>query len=68
MGLLDLLAEAGVVSSRGEARRAVEGGGIYLNNERATDPRAMVALEHAVEGAFLVIRKGKRNYHLVRVV
>jgi tyrosyl-tRNA synthetase len=66
-GLLDLLADAGVTPSKGEARRAVEGGGIYLNNRRVTDSRAAVTLEDAVEGSFLVLRKGKRSYHLIRV-
>lgn len=68
VGLLDLLAEAGVVSSRGEARRAVEGGGIYLNNRRITEPRASVSTGDAIEGSFIVVRKGKRNYHLIRVL
>ncbi|TVP43605.1 MAG: tyrosine--tRNA ligase [Gemmatimonadales bacterium] len=66
-GILDLLVGAGVTSSRGEARRSVEQGGIYLNNERVTDPARSVTRSDAVEGRFLVLRKGKRSYHLVRV-
>ncbi len=67
VGLVALLADAGVTSSRGEARRGVEQGGIYLNNRRVTDPRATVTADDAVEGRFLVLRRGKKNYHLVRV-
>lgn len=66
--LLDLLVSAGVATSRGDARRSVEGGGIYLNSVRQEDPQGRVALERAIEGRFLVLRKGKKNYHLVRVV
>ena len=66
-GLVALLADAGVTSSRGEARRALEQGGIYLNNRRVEDPQANVTVSDAVEGRFLVIRKGKRRYHLLRV-
>lgn len=66
-GLVALLADAGVTSSRGEARRGVEQGGIYLNNRRITDSRATVTLDDAVDGRFLVLRRGKKNYHLVRV-
>jgi tyrosyl-tRNA synthetase len=66
-GLLDVLAASGVASSRGDARRAVEGGGIYLNNRRMSDARATVTLDDAIEGRFMVLRKGKRNYHLLRI-
>ena len=67
MGILDLLVESGVASSKGDARRSVEGGGIYLNSARIEDAAGMVTLERAIEGRFLVIRKGKKSYHLVRV-
>jgi tyrosyl-tRNA synthetase len=68
VALAELLATTGVATSKGEARRGVEQGGIYLNNRRMTDPSAFILREHAVEGRFLVFRKGKRSYHLVRVV
>ena len=67
-GVLDLLASAGVASSRGDARRSIEGGGIYVNNVRVQEVEAKVRLEDAVEGRFLVLRKGKKAYHMVRVV
>lgn len=66
-GVVALLADAGVTSSRGEARRALEQGGIYLNNERVEDAQASVTLADAVEGRFLVVRRGKKRYHLLRV-
>jgi tyrosyl-tRNA synthetase len=68
MGVVELLAQAGITRSRGEARRAVEQGGVYLNNERVTDPSLGVTRSMAVEGRYLVLRKGKRSYHLVKVV
>jgi tyrosyl-tRNA synthetase len=64
----ELLVNAGVVPSRGEAKRAIQGGGIYLNNVRVDDPERRVAIEDSIEGQFLVLRKGKKSYHLVRVV
>jgi tyrosyl-tRNA synthetase len=67
LGIVDLVAGAGVTGSRGEARRSLEQGGIYLNNERVTDLARSVTRSDAVEGRFLVLRKGKRSYHLVRV-
>jgi tyrosyl-tRNA synthetase len=68
LGLLELLAETGLASSRGDARRSLEGGGIYLNGDRPEDSQARVRREDAVEGRFLVLRKGKKSYHLVKVV
>ncbi len=67
VGLLELLAESGVASSKGDARRSVEGGGIYLNNERATDIDQRVTINDTIEGRFAVLRKGKKNYHLVKI-
>lgn len=65
MALVDLLARSGVATSKGDARRAVEGGGIYLNNRRVADVAHSVRVTDAVEGRFLVLRKGKKSYHLV---
>jgi tyrosyl-tRNA synthetase len=67
MSLVDLLAESGVASSKGDARRSIEGGGIYLNNRRVTDTAQGVGADALIEGRFLVLRKGKRSYHLVSV-
>ena len=65
--VIDLLVGTGVATSKGDARRHIEGGGIYMNNQRVTDVDAMVTIEHAVEGRYLILRKGKKNYHLVEV-
>jgi tyrosyl-tRNA synthetase len=67
MGLVELLADTGLTSSRGEARRSVEQGGVYLNNRREADPQRRVGAGDTLEGRFLLLRKGKKRYHLVRV-
>lgn len=64
----DLLARAGVASSKGEARRLVEGGGICVNNRRVTDPRQPVTLEEFIDGKVIVLRKGQKHYHLLRIM
>lgn len=68
LSLLSLLADSSLSRSRGDARRAVEGGGIYLNNQRVVSPDHPVTLSDAVEGQLVVLRKGRKTYHLVRVV
>jgi tyrosyl-tRNA synthetase len=65
--LADLLAASGLVPSKGEARRAIQGGGIYLNNQRVSDEKRRITLGDAVGGELLVLRKGRKEYHLVRV-
>jgi len=67
-GVLDLFADAGVCKSRGEARRSVEGGGLSINNVRVEEVEAVVTISDTIEGRFLILRKGKKNYHMVRIV
>ena len=67
MTLADLTASTTLVKSKGEARRIIEGGGLYLQNIRITDPRQKVSLENAIEGQAFVLRKGHKDYCLVRV-
>jgi len=65
--LVDLMAEAGISSSKGDARRSIEGGGVYVNNVRVEDVALRLTAGDAIEGRFLLIRKGKKQYHLVAV-
>jgi tyrosyl-tRNA synthetase len=66
--LIDVLVGAGLASSKGDARRSIEGGGIYVNNVRVTHFDRQLRTQDAIEGQFLVLRKGKKSYHLVKVV
>ena len=66
--MVDLLVESGVTQSKGEARRAVAEGGVNLNNRRVNDPAQIVTNNDLLEGRFLVIRRGRKNYHLIKVV
>jgi tyrosyl-tRNA synthetase len=67
MPVVDLLVRSALAPSKGEARRAIEGGGIYVNGQRVEQADARAAARDAIEGRFLVLRKGKKNYALVRV-
>lgn len=67
MPLVELLVKCGVSDSKGAARRAIEGGGLYLNNERVSDPQTLVTLAMCIDGQVLVIRSGKKNYHLLQI-
>jgi tyrosyl-tRNA synthetase len=66
--LANLLADNGLSRSRGQARRDIEGGGVYLNNVRVTERDRAASLEDTIEGQFIVLRKGRKKYHLVKVL
>jgi tyrosyl-tRNA synthetase len=68
LGLLEVATETGVASSRGEARRLVEQGGLYLNNERVDDATRVLTSEDLAGESILVLRAGKKRYALARFV
>lgn len=65
--LADLLARTELASSKGDARRAIKGGGMYLNGDRLDDPARRVKLDDTLHGQLLLFRKGKKNYNVVRL-
>jgi tyrosyl-tRNA synthetase len=64
--LIDLLVHSGLCPSRGQARKDIEGGGIYLNNVRVAEAGRTVASVDLLFGKYLLLRKGKRSYTLLR--
>lgn len=62
----DLFDETGLQNSRGAAKRLIRQGGAYLNNEQVDDVRYMVTTDDLASDTMLVLRSGKRNYHVVR--
>ena len=62
--LVDLLVEAALCPSKGQARKDINGGGINLNNVRQTDLGQTINAEHLLFDRFLLLRKGKKNYLL----
>ena len=67
MALADLLVAVKLAASKSEAVRLVKSGGVYVNNVRAGDERARLAKADAIGGQVIVLRKGKRDQHIVRV-
>jgi tyrosyl-tRNA synthetase len=64
----DLLREAGLASSRGDARRTIAEGGAYINNERVSDPEGAVPEDALLHGRWLVLRRGKKTIAGVELV
>lgn len=67
MGLLNLLTITGLTKSNSEARRLVEQNGISVNNEKITDTQALISYDDFTDDE-LVIKKGKKVYHRVKLV
>ena len=67
LGILDLCRETGITASNGEARRLIRQGGLFVNNARSEDENRRLTIDDCVEGELIVLRKGKRTYHIVRI-
>lgn len=63
--LLDLLVQSGLCASKGQARKDIQGGGIYVNNRREADPQSRIPKAAWLFGKHLLLRKGRRNYAVV---
>lgn len=63
----DLAVSAGAGKSGGDVKRTIDQGGMYLNGEQISDPYRTVGTDDLVEGRLLVIRRGRKNYSLVKL-
>ncbi len=66
LSVTELATRSGLTSSKGEAKRLIASGGLYLNNERVDSPAQKVEEKDLIDGRLLVLRKGKRNYLLIK--
>jgi tyrosyl-tRNA synthetase len=64
----DAVVAAGLASSKGEAKRLVQGGGVCLNNRKTSDARQTISDADLIDGQVLVLRKGAKHYHVIKVV
>ncbi|MBX7121599.1 MAG: tyrosine--tRNA ligase [Opitutaceae bacterium] len=60
--LIEALVSAGLSPSKGQARKDIEGGGIYINNIKCTDVARNLGASDVVFERFILLRKGKRTY------
>lgn len=64
-GLVDLLVEAKISPSKRQAREDVQNGAVYVNGDRIQDVATVLTKQDAIEEQFIIIRRGKKKYHLV---
>jgi tyrosyl-tRNA synthetase len=60
--LVELLVHSGLCPSKGQARKDLEGGGVYVNNTREANPQRALTANDLLFAKHLLLRKGKRNY------
>ncbi|WP_059027090.1 tyrosine--tRNA ligase [Gabonibacter massiliensis] len=66
--IVDLLADkTSIMSSKGEARRALKSNAISLNKEKVTDQELIVNAEYLIDDKFILLQSGKKNYFLLNV-
>ncbi|GGF99005.1 tyrosine--tRNA ligase 2 [Paenibacillus aceti] len=65
--IVDWLVDVGIEPSKRQAREDITNGAISLNGEKVTDTEMNITVDNSFEGKFIIIRKGKKNYNLVKL-
>jgi len=66
INVLDLLAgETDIFPSKGELKRTIKGNGMSINKEKYSDEAGIINADHLINGKYLLVQKGKKNYFLV---
>ena len=66
INIIDFLSEkSNTLPSKGEARRTIKGGGISINKEKVGDDQRTIDASDLLNGKYILVQKGKKNYHLV---
>ncbi|CAG9613118.1 Tyrosine--tRNA ligase [Bacillus rhizoplanae] len=65
--IVEWLVDLGIEPSRRQAREDINNGAILMNGDKVTDVNTDVTVENSFDGRFIIIRKGKKNYSLVKL-
>lgn len=65
--IVDWLVDLGIEPSKRQAREDITNGAISMNGEKVTDLEMTVTMENSFDGRFIIIRRGKKNYSLVKL-
>jgi tyrosyl-tRNA synthetase len=66
--LSELLERTGLATSKGDARRTIEQGGVSVNNVRQTDGARTFGPDDLLHDRYILLRKGRRDVHIVKAV
>ncbi|SDE43983.1 tyrosyl-tRNA synthetase [Paenibacillus sp. cl6col] len=65
--IVDWLVDLGIEPSKRQAREDIANGAISMNGEKVTDLEMTVTVDDSFDGRFIIIRKGKKSYSLVKL-
>ena len=65
LNIVDLLVVKQICSSKREAREFVSGGTISINGDKVTDLEKVISKKDAIEGKYIILRRGKKKYFLI---
>jgi tyrosyl-tRNA synthetase len=65
--LVDLMAKVGLQASKGDAKRLIRNGGVYVNNQQVSDENFILGIQHLIDGRLLLLAAGKKNKMLIRL-
>ncbi len=69
VNVVDLFTEKSqLVSSNGEARKLMQGNGLSVNKEKTTDPKVGIKADQLINGRYLLLQKGKKDYCVIKAV
>jgi tyrosyl-tRNA synthetase len=67
IGIIDLLGEkTRIFASKGEAKRMLSGGGVSVNKAKVSDAAMTVKTDALLNGKYILVQKGKKNYYIIK--
>jgi len=64
--IVSFLADTGIFSSKGEARKCIQGSGLSINRQKILDVKTNITSRFLLHNRYILVQKGKKNYYLVR--
>jgi len=68
LDLITLLTNTKILPSKGEAKKMLAGGGIFINKEKINSADERISAEQLLNNKYLLIQKGKKNYYLLKAI
>jgi tyrosyl-tRNA synthetase len=68
LDLVSLLTETQILPSKGEAKKMLAGGGIFINKGKVTSADEKISTSQLLDSKYLLIQKGKKNYYLLKAI
>jgi len=57
-----------ILPSRGEAKKMIQGGGVFVNKSKVEDIQRAISITDLLKEKYILVQKGKKNYYLVKAI